>query len=546
MPRRRMTARNRRDFRAIPNVRSDPPSSIDLSDFDALLVDLDGVMTRTEVVHARAWKRLFDEFLAVHAGCEKKPLEPFDVQKDYRQYVDGKPRYDGVKSFLDARGISLPYGTPKDDPARETICGLGNRKNRYFLEQLREHGVEVYESSVAFIREAKSGGLKTAVVSASENCSAVLEAAGLADLFDVQVDGVEAGRLGLSGKPAPDTFLEAAKRIGVAPERAVLIEDALAGVEAGRRGGFGCVIGVDRADQADALRKHGADLVVQDLGVIHIGSKRRHTGKTKEALPSALDHLKEIACQLEGKRFAVFLDYDGTVTPIVDRPEHALLSEAMRQTLRNLARQCTVAVISGRDRSDVIRLVGLEGLFYAGSHGFDISGPNDFRMQHQEGLSHAPDLRRAEEELRRALIEVDGVIVEGKEFAVAVHYRLVAERNLPTVRETVDAIASRYPRLQKTGGKKILELRPRLDWDKGKTVLWLLKALHLNSPEVLSLYLGDDLTDEDAFAALKGRGIGILVADRLHPTKASYLLHNPDEVKFFLEQLIAILRGTCP
>lgn len=240
---------------------------IDLARFDAFLFDLDGVITRTAALHAAAWKRLFDEYLAAHVGAT---FVPFDIETDYRHYVDGKPRTAGVRSFLAARGIQLPAGAPADDADQDTVYGLGKRKNRYFLAMLDRQGVRVYEWAVILLREARSRGIRTAVVSSSRNCAAILRAARLTRLFDVRVDGVELDRLGLAGKPAPDMFLEAAHRLAVPPERGVLFEDATAGVEAGRRGGFGLVVGVGAGDHASDLRAHGADVVVADLGEVHL------------------------------------------------------------------------------------------------------------------------------------------------------------------------------------------------------------------------------------------------------------------------------------
>jgi beta-phosphoglucomutase family hydrolase len=234
------------------------------ADIRALLFDLDGVLTRTATLHAASWKRLFDEYLRTRAATGEE-FVPFDLVADYRRYVDGKPRYDGVRSFLASRGVSLPWGSPVDPPDRETICGLGNRKDKYFEEALHERGVETFPEAVSLLRDAKARGLKTAVVSSSKNCAQILQTAGLLDLFDARVDGAEAERLHLPGKPAPDTFLEAARRLEVAPDRAVIFEDAISGVEAGKRGGFR-VVGVDESGHAEALRQHGADMVVSHLG----------------------------------------------------------------------------------------------------------------------------------------------------------------------------------------------------------------------------------------------------------------------------------------
>jgi alpha,alpha-trehalase len=250
--------------------------ALDRQRIDALLFDLDGVVTRTAAVHAAAWKRLFDEFLARRARGGS--WRPFDVERDYRTYVDGRSRHDGVRTFLRSRGVSLPAGTPDDGPEAETVHGLAARKNGYVLEQLAREGVRTYEAAVAFIREARARGFKTAVVSASENCAAVLAAAELGELFDVRVDGTDVARLRLRGKPAPDAFLEAARRLGVAPGRAVVFEDALAGVQAGRAGGFALVVGVDRVGQAEALRRHGADVVVTRLSDLDLAAGTEDIG----------------------------------------------------------------------------------------------------------------------------------------------------------------------------------------------------------------------------------------------------------------------------
>src|SRR5215210_6316349 len=232
---------------------------------EACLFDLDGVLTRTAKVHAAAWKEMFDDYLRKRAERTGEAFVEFDAGDDYDEYVDGKPRYDGVRSFLQSRGIELPDGSPDDPPTAETVDGLGNRKNELVLKLIEGDGVDAYAGSVRYVHAARDAGLRRAVVSSSTNCRDVLEAAGIIDLFEQIVDGAVAAREGLKGKPAPDTFAEGAKRLGVERERAAVFEDALAGVEAGRAGAFGHVVGVNRVGQAGALREHGADVVVSDL-----------------------------------------------------------------------------------------------------------------------------------------------------------------------------------------------------------------------------------------------------------------------------------------
>lgn len=231
----------------------------------ACLFDLDGVLTQTARVHAAAWQEMFDEYLRGGERERGEQFVAFDPARDYDEYVDGKPRYDGVRSFLASRGIELPRGTPDDPPGTETIDGLGNRKNEIVLKLIHDDGVQPYEGSVRYVKAAREAGLRRVVVSSSTNCRDVLSAAGILDLFEDIVDGHVTEREGLKGKPAPDTFLAGAKVVGVEPAAAAVFEDALAGVQAGHAGGFGIVVGVDRVGQAEALRSHGADIVVEDL-----------------------------------------------------------------------------------------------------------------------------------------------------------------------------------------------------------------------------------------------------------------------------------------
>ena len=240
--------------------------AITLDKYDAVLLDLDGVITDTANIHATCWKQMFDAYLQQRAADTREPFRPFEIATDYRLYVDGKPRFDGVRDFLTSRGIHLPEGTPDDPPQAETVGGLGNRKNDLVNKVIEEVGVEPYEGSVKLIHQLRHQGFKIAVVTSSQNCEAVLKATKLDAFFEVRVDGNTIHAQHLAGKPAPDTFLMAAQRLGVEPTRAVVFEDAISGVQAGRNGNFGLVIGVARKGNAEELRHHGAHLVVHDLG----------------------------------------------------------------------------------------------------------------------------------------------------------------------------------------------------------------------------------------------------------------------------------------
>jgi beta-phosphoglucomutase family hydrolase len=234
--------------------------------YDAVLFDLDGVITATAKLHAACWKKMFDEFLEKHASRKGEPFKPFEIATDYRLYVDGKPRFDGVRDFLTSRNINLPEGTRDDPPKTETVGGLGNRKNDLINEVIDSVGVDAYEGTITLARQIRDAGIKIAVVTSSQNCDVVLKAAKVDDLFVVRVDGNTIIEQHLSGKPAPDSYLEGAKRLGVDPQRTVVVEDAISGVQAGRNGKFGLVIGVDRKGNGDELKKNGADVVVKDLG----------------------------------------------------------------------------------------------------------------------------------------------------------------------------------------------------------------------------------------------------------------------------------------
>jgi trehalose-phosphatase len=504
--------------------------------YRAAILDLDGVVTRTAALHASAWKQLFDDFLTRRPETPGEDHSPFDAELDYRCYVDGKPRLDGVRSFLKARGIRLPEGGPDEGPDAHTVHRLGERKNRLFLELLEREPVQVFADAVEQIRRWREAGIPTALVTSSRNGRRILAAAGLLEQFDVVVDGRDAERLGLSGKPAPDLFLHAARELGVEPGEALVAEDAIAGVEAARAGGFGLVVGVDREGAGDLLGA-GADVVVGDL---------REVGRADDAPPggggspprSALEEIDEITARLGERRLALFFDYDGTLTPIVRRPELATLREETRSLLRELAGRATVAVVSGRDLADVRRMVNLENLYYAGSHGFDVEGPGGIRSQQEDGLAHLPELGDAERALEEGLRGIAGAWVERKRFAIAVHFREADDRDVGAIERVVDEVLAAHPRLRRKGGKKIFELQPDVPWNKGYAVRWLLERLDLQGPDVLPVYVGDDVTDEDAFAALSDVGVGIRVGPPHEPTRAGYRLRDTAELERFIRELL--------
>jgi trehalose 6-phosphate phosphatase len=516
------------------------PATVPAPGWQAAVFDLDGVLMFTARTHSAAWAELFDEYLRARSARSGEPFRPF-TEADYRDYVDGRPRYDGVRTFLASRGITLPEGEPTDPPERETVCGLGNRKNVLFRARMAKQGVPTDDAAVGLVRALRASGVGVGLASSSKNAGPILARAGLVGLFDAVVDGVAGERLGLAGKPAPDIFVECLRQLGGSdPAQAIVVEDADTGVAAGRAGGFGLVLGVDRDGRAIALREHGADWVVRDLGEVTLERLGRYFANRANLRPNALARWPDLAREMQGRRPAIFLDYDGTLTPIVSRPDLAVLTDEMRQALRAVAGAWPTTIVSGRGREDVAGLVGLDQVDYAGSHGFDIAGPQASSLRLEVAPEVVPVLAGAFDELRARTAGIPGALVENKRFSLAVHYRLVAPEQVPELERIVDEALAERPQLRKAHGKMVFELRPAIDWDKGKAVLWLMDALGLAGPEVLPLYVGDDVTDEDAFRALAGRGIGVLVSELPRPTAACYAVQDVNEVGELLRRLASL------
>lgn len=462
----------------------------------AILLDVDGVLTDTASRHERAWRALFDEV------CEL-PLS----HAEYATFIDGKPRREGLRAVLDARGITV---------ADAEMERLATRKNELYLAILDRDGAPAFSDARRQLARWRDQGLPVAAASASRNMPRVLARARLP--VDLAVDGNEVS----DGKPA--LFLEAARRLGVAPANVLLVEDAAPGVAAGRRAGFGCVVGLARDGDAARLWRAGAHRVVRSLTDLEpLTGKLRRPG----VLPSAM------TIALGGRTPIVLLDYDGTLTPIVADPDRAVLAEGMRDVLRGL--RCPVAVISGRDRRRLEAWVGLDGLWYAGSHGFDIRGPDGRSFVHPLGMSALPALDLAESALRVRLDGVPGVLVERKRFALAVHWRNVAAALREGVWRAVAEERDRHPELRLGTGRKVTELRPAAPWNKGEAVTWLLGAI--GRPDGVPIYVGDDLTDEDAFLALPEGGVGVLVGCPDRVTAATMRVEHVGEVEQLLRRL---------
>jgi len=509
--------------------------AFNLQELDGFVFDLDGVLTRTAELHADAWKRAFDEFLDSRVDEDSSRYRAFAIDPEYYRYIDGKPRYEGAVSFLESRGIGVPRGSEDDAPGTATACGIANRKNELYLEMLDEGSVHTYDSSIRFVEDLRRAGLRTGVVSSSRNCVAVLAAAGLLEHFDAKVDGRDIEARDLGGKPAPDIFAEAARDLDISPGRSAAVEDATAGVEAARAAGFACVIGLNRggAEQAEALREHGAHQVVDDLA--ELGSR---IPVSDGGMPLPVETMRMLQGRLRNRTPAVFLDYDGTLTPIVDRPEDAVLSDRMQSVLSRVSDCYVTAILSGRDLDDVYERVGLDGLVYAGSHGFDIRLPDGRRESPAAAEEARPALASATEELESRLQDIDGALVEHKRFAVTVHFRLVDDADLDELAEAVDDVASQHGGLRRRGGKKIIELLPDMDWDKGAALDWLLGILEVDDLSVyVPIYIGDDTTDEDAFAVLDDGGVSIAVGREPADTEADFSVDDVDAVRRLLAWL---------
>jgi len=375
---------------------------------------------------------------------------------------------------------------------------------------------ELFEATVALARKCHGGGVATAAHASSPHCQDVLKAAGVADLFDVCVDS-----------------LEAARRLGVSPQRAVVVEDTDAGVSAGQDGGFALVIGIDQSGDADTLLRCGADVVLAHLADIAV----RAGDQCISELPNALKSYGQLVGVTNARKSMLFLDYDGTLSPIVSDPAAAALVDGAAKALELVSAVCPVAILSGRDLADIRDRVGIPGIWYAGSHGFELTGPDGTYHQNDAAAAVVPVLERAAGELRDTLEHIPGVRVEHKRFAVAVHYREVAPEHVGEIVAATHRLGQRDD-LRVTSGRMLVELRPDIDWDKGTTLAWILDRVD-GAGSLLPIYIGDDLTDEDAFDAVQFDGIGIVVRhddDGDRKTAAQFALAKPDQVREFIER----------
>jgi trehalose 6-phosphate phosphatase len=500
----------------------------------AAIFDMDGVVTDTAEAHFLAWKEVFDKFLR-----ERDPRAAPFTRREYLDHVDGIPRYNGVRRFLDSRGLKLPEGDA-DDMSADSICGLGNLKLERFRAWLTENTPPVFDDAVELITCLATSGIPVGIFSASRNAKTILESAHITGLFDVIMDGNEAAERGLAAKPDPAELIETVKKMGVMPQDAIVIEDAVAGVKAGARGHFRLVIGVDRHSDADSeqrflLRANGADLVTCDLSRLVLPD--RSGLRTLPRLPLVWDREPAFRAKILNRRLSIFLDYDGTLSPIVADYRKAVMPDGMAEAIRKLASDCPLAIISGRDLEDVRARVSVEHAIYAGSHGFDIAGPNGLAKRPDQATDFFQSINEAAEDLRAAIKDIKGAEIEHKTFAIAVHYRQVAASDVMPLEVAVDSVINQFEKLRKTRGKKVFQIQPKANWDKGYAIAWLLAETQLGQDGRLPIYIGDDLTDEDAFSALPPDGVSIAVRGDDRPTLADFTLQDPDDVRRFLSWL---------
>lgn len=475
--------------------------------FAGIVLDVDGVTTDTRRIHFRAWKRIFDQELGL------RNLTEF-TDEDYQNYVDGRPREEGILSLFKSRGLSLELAKVRE---------VAEAKNEIFLTLLREHPPKAYDDFFKAMKLWKSQAIDVMAVSSSKNCRPVLESAGVIDMFKLIIDGTDALALELNGKPAPDYFLEAIKRARLRPRDCAIVEDSLSGIIAGRRGDFSYVFGMSRVGQTSPqeLYLYGADYVVSSLEDI---------GKMKNPLTEWADFKARVG----GRDVALFVDYDGTLTDIVNDPRDAHIPESTRAILKTCSKSFKVSIISGRDRNDVKQRVGIDSIFYSGCHGLDVSGPGCFHFEVEEVSGLLSELEEASLVLSAFFAPVEGIVIERKRFSTALHYRMVSVLSDEKIVEEVSKLLARFENLRCKLGKKVIEIIPDVEWDKSKAVDKISEILEIDPRVTVPIYIGDDVTDEDVFISYRRKGICIKVCEDECLLSAHYKLRSPAEVGKFL------------
>ncbi len=501
----------------------------------AIVVDMSGVLANTDSTSRAAWESVFKDFFKANNSRQ------FFSSEDYDTYIKDKPKYHRVKNFLNSKNISLPFGDQNDSAGNDSACSVENKKMKVFKHLLEESGMQIYENAVKNIKLWKEKGLKAAVVSSDETFKKAFDSAQLSHLFEVKIDGTASRKLGLKEKPEADLYLEATKRLELAPESCIFFDDTVSGLQAGSKANFGLVIGVNRGENRKLFSENGADMVIESFDELDLFNDPEIEAWFSHPIPRFASEYVKIGEVVFGKTPVLFLDYDGTLTPIVQRPEDAVLSTEMQEVLKECASMFAVAAVSGRDMDDLRSRINIDNLIYAGSHGFRISGPDGMYMEHEKSQEILPELNKMEDKLNQVFHgTVSGVQVERKRYAIAIHYRNAQEEDIPFIKKKVSEIVENSTGFKAGEGKKILEIKPDIEWHKGKAVLWILEKLKLTDKnKYIPIYIGDDVTDEDAYESLKDWGIGIQVGPGAKPTAARFRLKNVYQVRIFLKELVS-------
>lgn len=497
-----------------------------------IIFDMDGVVTQTAVTHYKAWKIILDKLL-LQVG-----QSPF-TEEDYFYYLDGMPRMDGVSNFLKSRHITL--GELKEIYASwdECIGDICDSKNELLLSIIATQKVKCFPDTLEFINFALDKKYPIAIISSSKNCLEILKSAEADHLFPIRVDGKTSEELGIPGKPNPAIFLEAAERLNLLPKECMIIEDAISGVKAAKDGHFGVVVALDRNNKLHSkFSDLGADYILPDLSKKQLLFYQKILNTNEQVLESGFNALPLISKLIENNNnLLIFLDYDGTLTPIVERPEHALLSPLMSECLAELCHNYLTVIISGRKLDNLKNIINIPNLFYSGNHGFEFEGPKDLNMSYQIGHEFITDLTEVHNSLTQELNKIKGCIIENKKFSLSVHYRLVDENLHDFISQKIEKSLLSFPNLIRHYGKKVFEIRPNIPWNKGVASENILSKFKTLKNNLIPLYIGDDVTDEDAFKQFRFSGITIKVTTDSHKTNANYLLKSHTEVLQFLYHL---------
>ncbi len=497
----------------------------------AVLCDLDGVVTKTARVHAEAWKQVFDNFF-YHYEEKAHILYSFNIVNDYIQFIDGEQQIEGVKEFLLSKNISI---------TEDIIYDLAQKKDKIFLQLLEKQGVEINDDNFNKLNEWKQQGMKLGLVSSSRNCQPILKKSKLSSFFQVCIDEL-AEQEQLKGIYR-NTFLYAATKLNVPPESIMVIEDATVGIEVAKQGNFGLVVGLIHPNNYQKMQKSRADVLVTTLEELVWNGKQIRFPRYYQHLPNACNQINEMEVLFSNHQLVVFLDYDGTLTPIVGHPENAILNDSMREVLSQLSKLVKITIISGRDRNNIQSLVNLPNVFYVGNHGLDMEGLDEKEIVQKNIESSISTLRQVWQELALKLASVSGIQIEPKKFTLAVHYRNVATEKQSEILAITQQIVERYSNLTIVYGKKVLDVCPKTGWNKGEALKWLISKFDLVKDKIVPIYIGDDLTDENAFRALTDDGIGILVGNHGSKTYADFVVKDPVEVQEFLKKIIQKLKG---